>query len=61
MQTADLLRPHRLWLDLGWVPRERSVLADQPRSENCEGFDPGLRIDLDWGPVLKVTRYPVLA
>jgi len=49
MELAIMLADRNLWLDLQWVRRTSNIEADALTNEEFEGFDPSLRIEVDWG------------
>ena len=51
MQLAVMLAERSLWLEAAWVPRDSNQEADALTNDRFEGFDPALRLEVDWAKV----------
>ena len=56
MQLSELLMRRGIWLDLEWVPREKSTIADRLANLELAGFDPALRLDVD----VSANQFPLM-
>lgn len=61
MQLTSTLADRSLWLDLEWTPRESNIEADALTNNDFTGFDPALRIPVDWDSFPKKVLEDVLA
>ena len=51
MELAVRMEEAKARVDVHWTPRDRNAEADRLANGDCSGFDPALRLDLDWAHI----------